>query len=208
MEFDLDCSRKFKVIESYTYCCDYSSTQSQSSPSRLNNNNVIKILQQCGLIESLTNPDLHDTAAAISSLSSSTLKVYCGFDPTTQSLHLGNLLSLIVFSWFHCFGHQPVALIGDPSRKSLERFDLNLDSLCRNTLGILSSIARILFENSVILNNYEWWQKVKLLDFLKDVGKYARVGTTMAKESVKKRLESEQRMSYIEFPLNFFLILF
>ncbi|XP_050257529.1 tyrosine--tRNA ligase, chloroplastic/mitochondrial isoform X2 [Quercus robur] len=203
-------SFKTTTTSTYTYCCYHSSTQSQSqsqsSPSpRLNNksnNNVIEILQQRGLIESLTSPDLHDAAA----VSSSPLKVYCGFDPTAQSLHLGNLLGIIVLSWFHRLGHQPVALIGgatarvgDPSGKSLERPDLDLDSLRRNTLGIESTIARILSENSVILNNYDWWKEVKLLDFLKDVGKYARVGTMMAKESVKKRLESEQGMSYTEF---------
>ena len=115
-----------------------------------------KILQQCDLIESLTSPDLHDTAIAVSS-SSSTLKVYCGFNPTAQSLHLG----LIVLSWFHRFGHQPITLIGDttasfrdPSSKSLKRLDLN--SLCYNTIGIQSTIARILFKNFVILNNYDW----------------------------------------------------
>ena len=200
----------FKTTTStYTYCCYHSTqsiSQSQSSPSpRLNNNNnVIDILQQRGLIESLTSPDLHDAAAA--TVSNSPLKVYCGFDPTAESLHLGNLLGIIVLSWFHRLGHQPVALIGgatarvgDPSGKSLERPDLDLDSLRRNTLGIESTIARILSENSVILNNYDWWKEVKLLDFLKDVGKYARVGTMMAKESVKKRLESEQGMSYTEF---------
>ncbi|KAM4106883.1 hypothetical protein ACB094_04G099400 [Castanea mollissima] len=197
----------FKTTTStYTYCCYHSSTQSQSSPpprlnNNNNNNNVIEILQQRGLIESLTSPDLHDAV-----VSSSPLKVYCGFDPTAESLHLGNLLGIIVLSWFHRLGHHPVALIGgatarvgDPSGKSLERPDLDLDSLRRNTLGIQSTIATILSGNSVILNNYDWWKEVKLLDFLKDVGKYARVGTMMAKESVKKRLESEQGMSYTEF---------
>ncbi|KAK7858929.1 tyrosine--trna ligase [Quercus suber] len=103
----------------------------RSPPCLNNNNNVIEIFQQCGLIKSLTSPDLHDIAATVSSSSSSSaLKVYCGFDPTAQSLHLGNLLGLIVLSWVHRFGHQLVALIvGNPSNKSLERPDLDLNSL-------------------------------------------------------------------------------
>jgi|UniRef100_A0A2N9HAP2 tyrosyl-tRNA synthetase len=179
---------------------------SSSSSASVRRSNVIEILQQRGLIESLTSPNLHD---AVSS-TTTPVKVYCGFDPTAQSLHLGNLLGLVVLSWFHRCGHTPVALIGgatarvgDPSGKSLERPDLDLDTLRRNTLGIHAIITNILSSNSdsdsVVLNNYDWWKEVKLLDFLKNVGRYARVGTMMAKESVKKRLESEQGMSYTEF---------
>jgi len=131
---------------------------------------------------------------------------------------LGNLLALIVLSWFRRSGHNVVALIGgatarvgDPSGKSLERPQLDAHTLERNTVGIENTIRTILgrpqnhsnFGNGngsvVVLNNYDWWKEFSLLDFLKRVGKYARVGSMMAKESVRKRLESEQGMSYTEF---------
>ncbi|KAL6297529.1 hypothetical protein ACE6H2_005671 [Prunus campanulata] len=171
----------------------------QSSSGR---QNVVEILEERGLLESLTSEHLRQ---ACSDPSLPPLKVYCGFDPTAESLHLGNLLGIIVLSWFQRCGHRPVALIGgatarvgDPSGKSLERPELDLDTLSLNTSGVSNNITRILGRIS-ILNNYEWWKEVRLLEFLKDVGRYARVGSMIAKESVKKRLESEQGMSYTEF---------
>ncbi|KAI5356276.1 PREDICTED: tyrosine--tRNA ligase [Prunus dulcis] len=164
--------------------------------------NVVEILEERGLLESLTSEHLRQ---ACSDPSLPPLKVYCGFDPTAESLHLGNLLGIIVLSWFQRCGHRPVALIGgatarigDPSGKSFERPELDLDTLSLNTSGVSNNITRILGGIS-ILNNYEWWKEVRLLEFLKDVGRYARVGSMIAKESVKKRLESEQGMSYTEF---------
>lgn len=160
------------------------------------------------MLESLTSDNLRSA----SSTSNSTLKVYCGFDPTAESLHLGNLLGIIVLSWFQRCGHKAVALIGgatarigDPSGKSLERPELDVDTLEKNTLGITNTLTRIFNMNMnlnnsiVVMNNYDWWKEFRLLDFLKQVGRYARVGTMIAKESVKKRLESEQGMSYTEF---------
>ncbi|TKY71758.1 Tyrosine--tRNA ligase [Spatholobus suberectus] len=102
------------------------------------------------------------------------------------------------------------AHVGDPSGKSLERPELDAEALEKNTLGISNTIEQILgrLQNSNlvvgsssvwILNNYDWWKEFNLLDFLKRVGKYARVGSMIAKESVRKRLESEQGMSYTKF---------
>ncbi|BFG19847.1 hypothetical protein CerSpe_061210 [Prunus speciosa] len=171
----------------------------QSSSGR---QNVVEILEERGLLESLTSEHLRQ---ACSDPSLPPLKVYCGFDPTAESLHLGNLLGIIVLSWFQRCGHRPVALIGgatarigDPSGKSLERPELDLDTLTLNTSGVSNNITRILGGISIV-NNYEWWKEVRLLEFLKDVGRYARVGSMITKESVKKRLESEQGMSYTEF---------
>ncbi|CAM8983807.1 unnamed protein product [Rhodiola kirilowii] len=168
--------------------------------------NVIEILKERSLLESVTSEELKSACVK------SNLKVYCGFDPTAESLHLGNLLGIIVLSWFHRCGHTPVALIGgaterigDPSGKSLERPELDVETPERNTVGIRETISKILKNNNaedggfVVLNNYDWWKDMRLLDFLKRVGRYARVGTMMAKESVKKRLESEHGMSYTEF---------
>ncbi|TKY56587.1 Tyrosine--tRNA ligase [Spatholobus suberectus] len=172
--------------------------------------NVVEILEERGLVESVTSD-------ALRGASCTPLKVYCGFDPTAESLHLGNLLGLIVLSWFRRCGHHAVALIGgatarvgDPSGKSLERPELDAESLERNTMGISNTIEQILGRaqnpnlvgpdsSVVILNNYDWWKEFSLLDFLKKVGRFARVGSMMAKESVRKRLESEQGMSYTEF---------
>ncbi|VVA96239.1 unnamed protein product [Arabis nemorensis] len=174
--------------------------------------NVVDILEERGLLESVTSDNLR---SACSDPNVAPLKVYCGFDPTAESLHLGNLLGIIVLSWFQRCGHQAVGLIGgatgrvgDPSGKSLERPELDADTLEKNISGIKNIIIKILGQNTgdpsssssyLILNNYDWWKDVKMLDFLKDVGKFARVSTMMAKESVKKRLESEQGMSYTEF---------
>ncbi|RZB69932.1 tyrosine--tRNA ligase, chloroplastic/mitochondrial-like [Glycine soja] len=190
------------------------STLQQQPRRNNNNNNVIGILEERGLVESITSDALRSAC-----LTPPPLKVYCGFDPTAESLHLGNLLGLIVLSWFRRCGHRAVALIGgatarvgDPSGKSLERPELDAETLERNQMGISNTIHEILgrAQNSnlvgpdsdssvVILNNYNWWKEFSLLDFLKRVGRFARVGSMMAKESVRKRLESEQGMSYTEF---------
>ncbi|KAK4399916.1 Tyrosine--tRNA ligase, chloroplastic/mitochondrial [Sesamum angolense] len=168
--------------------------------------NVVHILEERGLLDSLTSDSLRRPDLPLPPL-----RVYCGFDPTAQSLHLGNLLGIIVLSWFLRCGHQAVALvggatgrIGDPSGKSLERPELDPVSLDMNVSSISATIQSILGRVSTpssvtILNNYDWWKDVKLLDFLREVGRFARVGTMMSKESVRKRLESDQGMSYTEF---------
>ncbi|GAB2219536.1 hypothetical protein Droror1_Dr00007173 [Drosera rotundifolia] len=168
--------------------------------------NVVEVLEQRGLIESITNDNLRSACSA----EGPPLRVYCGFDPTAESLHLGNLLGIIVLSWFQKCGHKSVALIGgatgrigDPSGKSAERPKLDVETLEKNVEGITNTLKTILGrdgDNSfVILNNYDWWKDITLLDFLKNVGRYARVGAMMSKESVRKRLESEQGMSFTEF---------
>ncbi|KAL6962022.1 tyrosine--tRNA ligase [Sarracenia purpurea var. burkii] len=182
------------------------------SPSR--RPNVVEILEQRGLLESLTSDNLR---SACSDPNLPPLRVYCGFDPTAESLHLGNLLGIIVLSWFLRCGHKAVALVGgatgrvgDPSGKSLERPELDPQTLERNTNAIAETVSRILSRNAInpsaaldgsflVLDNYDWWKDFKLLDFLKEVGRFARVGAMMSKESVKRRLESEQGMSYTEF---------
>lgn len=155
------------------------------------------------MLESITSDNLRSLASS----NEKTLKVYCGFDPTAESLHLGNLLGIIVLSWFLRCGHQAVALIGgatarvgDPSGKSIERPELDIDTLEKNILGIRKTFSTIFgSSNVVILNNYDWWKDFSFLDFLKQVGRFARIGPMIAKESVKKRLESEQGLSFTEF---------
>ncbi|XP_058179847.1 tyrosine--tRNA ligase, chloroplastic/mitochondrial [Rhododendron vialii] len=171
--------------------------------------NVVEILEQRGLLESLTSDNLK---SACSDPNLPPLRVYCGFDPTAESLHLGNLLGIVVLSWFLRCGHKAVALVGgatgrvgDPSGKSLERPELDALTLEKNAAGIAYTVRRILGQNAteegsfVVLDNYDWWKDFRLLDFLKQVGRYARVGTMLSKESVRRRVESEQGMSFTEF---------
>lgn len=171
--------------------------------------NVVDILKERGLLDSVTGEDLLRSACA-----GGAVGVYCGFDPTAESLHLGNLLGIIVLSWFRRCGHRVFALVGgatgrvgDPSGKSLERPELDAAAVERNSAAIREIISRILGGSSsssssgpfAIVDNYDWWKEMKLLDFLREVGRFARVGTMVAKESVKKRLASEEGMSYTEF---------
>jgi tyrosyl-tRNA synthetase len=142
--------------------------------------------------------------------------VYCGFDPTADSLHLGNLLAIMTLAWCQRCGHRPVAIVGgatgrvgDPSGKSAERpvlsdelIDLNLKGIERDIRNVLEySRGCVDWEvpEMEVMNNADWWGGMKFLDVLRDVGKYVRVGGMLAKESVKKRLESEDGMSFTEF---------
>jgi tyrosyl-tRNA synthetase len=146
------------------------------------------------------------------------LTLYCGFDPTSDSLHVGNLLPLLTLRRFQLFGHKPIALvggatgmIGDPSGKSAERSLLGTEDLERNLAGIRSVISRflvlegskegLLAENSAkVLNNADWFQGVSYTQFLRDVGKHFTVNHMIAKESVRARLEDrEHGISYTEF---------
>ncbi|KAK9072045.1 hypothetical protein SSX86_008477 [Deinandra increscens subsp. villosa] len=191
----------------YQFTRTFCSSQSPQQPSHSARPNVVGILEERGLLESLTGENFRTLC------SDSSVRVYCGFDPTAESLHLGNLIGIIVLSWFLRCGHSVVALVGgatgrvgDPSGKSLERPELDNETLERNISGISNTVVEILnrIDNSSdsirVLNNYDWWKDVKLLDFLRDVGRFARVNTMMAKESVKRRLESsDQGLSYTEF---------
>lgn len=131
------------------------------------------------MLETLTSDNLR---SACSDPTLPPLRVYCGFDPTAESLHLGNLIGIIVLSWFLRCGHSAVALVGgatgrvgDPSGNSLERPELDPQTLERNTAGIVDTVRRILGRRNaaaeedrfVVLNNYDWWKDVKLLDFLR-----------------------------------------
>ncbi|PJD97887.1 MAG: tyrosine--tRNA ligase [Parachlamydia sp.] len=169
--------------------------------------NVIDILQERGFIEAMTSSNLREIA-------SEPLKVYCGFDPTAESLHIGNLLPMMGLAWFQRCGHTPIAIvggatgmIGDPSGRSQERNLLDEHVLQKNLKGIqknLESILRYSANGSsetkvVMLNNYDWFKGFSLIDFLRDVGKYFRVGQMLAKDSVKKRMDSDEGLSFTEF---------
>ena len=146
--------------------------------------------------------------------------MYCGFDPTADSLHLGNLLGIIVLAWFQRCGHTPVALLGGATGtsatlpgKSAERPVLDDATINANTDGIRTILEDVLrnsaemaredgtvdVKTAVVRNNLEWFGSMGFLEFLRDIGKYARVGTMMGKDSVKTRLENDSGMSFTEF---------
>lgn len=137
------------------------------------------------------------------------ISLYCGFDPTADSLHIGHLLPILTLKRFQDAGHQPIALIGggtgligDPSGKKEER-TLNSDEVVEKWSNVLKfQLERFLdFKNkdnpALIANNYDWLGKIKTIDFLRDIGKYFTVSYMLAKESVKARLESG--ISFTEF---------
>lgn len=137
---------------------------------------------------------------------------YIGFDPTADSLHIGSLVQILLLVHLQKAGHKPLALVGgatgmvgDPTGKSEERVMLTKDILLRNQQGIQAQLERFLdFDKSKpnhaeIVNNYDWFKDISFLDFIRDAGKHITVNYMMAKDSVKKRLESENGMSFTEF---------
>ncbi len=134
---------------------------------------------------------------------------YIGFDPTADSLHIGNLVPIMMLVHFQRAGHRPIALVGgatgmvgDPSGKSEERNLLDEATLQRNLEGIRKQLAHFLdFESkenpAELVNNYDWFKEIGFLQFIRDVGKHITVNYMMAKDSVKKRLETG--ISFTEF---------
>jgi tyrosyl-tRNA synthetase len=134
--------------------------------------------------------------------------LYHGIDPTADSLHVGNLIGLLMLRRFADAGHRPIALaggatgmVGDPSGRSDERNLLDEATLRGNVAAIKAQIARILGDAAdwELVDNLDWTSGVTLLDFLREVGKHATVNQMLARESVKARLDSEQGISFTEF---------
>jgi tyrosyl-tRNA synthetase len=139
---------------------------------------------------------------------------YVGFDPTADSLHIGNLVPIMLLAHYQRCGHKPVALvggatgmIGDPSGKSNERNLLDENTLRHNQNAIKAQLAHFLdFESDAenaaeLVNNYDWMKDFSFLEFIRDVGKHITVNYMMAKDSVKNRISSEasEGMSFTEF---------
>ncbi|MCP4552445.1 MAG: tyrosine--tRNA ligase [Bacteroidetes bacterium] len=134
---------------------------------------------------------------------------YIGFDPTADSLHIGSLATLMLLKHFQMAGHKPVVLVGgatgmvgDPSGKSQERNLLDIESLNFNLEGQKKQLVKFLDfdcgENSaIVVNNYDWFKDYHFLNFIRDIGKHITINYMMAKDSVKKRLESG--LSFTEF---------
>ncbi|HZR25424.1 MAG TPA: tyrosine--tRNA ligase [Vicinamibacterales bacterium] len=136
---------------------------------------------------------------------------YIGFDPTASSLHVGTLLTIMGLARLQRFGHSPIAIvgggtgmIGDPSGKSVERQLLSREQIDENVAGIRAQLERFLDFHAPknparIVNNADWLASFDLLGFLRDTGKYFTVNYMLQKESVNRRLESEEGISYTEF---------
>lgn len=137
---------------------------------------------------------------------------YIGFDPTADSLHIGSLVPILLLVHLQKAGHKPFALVGgatgmvgDPSGKSEERNLLSEDILQHNLAGVRKQLEKFLdFDESkpnaaVMVNNYDWFKGLNFLDFIRDVGKHITVNYMMAKDSVKKRFEAGNGISFTEF---------
>ena len=137
--------------------------------------------------------------------------VYAGFDPTADSLHVGNLVPLLLLRRFQQFGHRPVAvaggatgMIGDPGGRSTERNLLDMDTLDTNLAAITEQLARLLDfadgpSQARLVDNRAWTAPIGVLDFLRDVGKHITVNTMLAKDSIRNRVESDSGISFTEF---------
>lgn len=155
--------------------------------------------------------DVTDRAGLADVLNAGPISAYAGYDPTTSSLHVGNLVPTILLKRLQLAGHRPIivvggatGMIGDPSGKSEERNLLDDDTLQFNVASIRAQLSRLLdFEDpklgAIMTNNADWTRGISYLEFLRDIGKYLTINYMMAKDSVKSRLEGDSGISYTEF---------
>jgi tyrosyl-tRNA synthetase len=137
--------------------------------------------------------------------------LYIGFDPTAASLHVGSLLPMMALARMQRFGHSPIAIvgggtgmIGDPSGKTSERQLLTVEQIDLNLAGIRAQLAKVLDFDAPsnparIVNNADWLRQLNLIEFLRDIGKHFTINYMLAKESVKRRIDQEDGISYTEF---------
>ena len=168
-------------------------------------------MRGAGVLDDLTERGLvHDTtdrAGLQALLADPPVVLYLGIDPSADSLHLGNLIGVLVLRRFAEAGHRPLALVGgatgmvgDPSGRSDERNLLDTETLeanlaaIRRQFGAFADVA-----GTDVVNNYDWTAPVSVIEFLRDVGKHVTVAQMLARESVRSRLASEQGISYTEF---------
>lgn len=166
---------------------------------------LIEELQWRGMIQ-----DIMPGTAEL--LARETVSGYIGFDPTSDSLHIGSLVPILLLVHLQKAGHKPFALVGgatgmvgDPSGKSEERNLLSEEVLLHNQEGVRKQLSRFLDftpgkpNSAEMVNNYDWFKDFSFLHFIRDVGKHITVNYMMSKDSVKKRLEGETGMSFTEF---------
>lgn len=168
-------------------------------------NSFIEELRWRGMLQDMT-PEIEDH------LKNGMASAYLGFDPTADSLHIGHLVGVMTLLHFQRAGHKPFALvggatgmIGDPSFKSAERNLLDKATLDHNVGCIQAQLSKFLdFSGStpnkaMMVNNYDWMSQFSFLEFIRDVGKHITVNYMMSKDSVKRRLEDGNGLSFTEF---------
>jgi tyrosyl-tRNA synthetase len=168
--------------------------------------NILEELRWRGLFADCTDLD-----ALAKRLGEGPATLYCGFDPTADSLHVGNLVALLVLRRFQLAGHRPIVLaggatgmVGDPSGRSSERNLQTPDQVAHNLVAIREQLSRFLDFSAPanparMVDNSTWTAPITFLEFLRDVGKYFSVNAMLAKDSVRSRLESDTGISYTEF---------
>lgn len=173
----------------------------------IGSNDLLKDLQNRGLIAQTTAE-----AELANHLNEASRTLYCGFDPTADSLHIGSLVPLLMLKRFQQAGHKPLALvggatglIGDPSFKAAER-KLNGPEVVNEWVGKLKKQVSQFIEfddkanSAEVVNNYDWTKDLNILDFLRDVGKHFSINAMIQKESVKQRINREgEGISFTEF---------
>jgi tyrosyl-tRNA synthetase len=168
--------------------------------------NILEELQWRGLIADCT-----DREGLGQRLAEGPMTLYCGFDPTADSLHVGHLMGQLTLRRFQLAGHHPLPLaggatgmVGDPSGKSTERNLLTREQLEHNVASIKGQLSRLLdFEHPAnparLVDNADWTAPLGYLDFLRDIGKHFSINVMAAKDSIRSRMEGESGISYTEF---------
>ena len=161
--------------------------------------NIIEELKWRGAINQQT-----DEAGLTKEITENSISLYCGVDPTGNSMHIGHLIPFMILKRFQLHGHNPIVVIGgatgsigDPSGRTSERTLQTMDVVKDNARKLSQQMFHIFGDDFTILNNYDWAQDLTLLDFLRDVGKHFNINTMLAKDIVASRLE--YGISFTEF---------
>jgi tyrosyl-tRNA synthetase len=163
----------------------------------------LQILASRGFIHQVSEPEALDRKAA-----AGTIVAYVGFDATAPSLHIGNLLTIMMLRWFQKTGHRPIALmgggtskIGDPSGKDTSRTLLSAERIDANIATIRTVFSRFLDFNAgaIMANNAEWLDELHYIPFLREVGRHFTINKMLTFDSVKLRLDREQPLTFLEF---------
>ncbi len=168
--------------------------------------NALEQLSERGIVNTVSDPALGDAFAK------EMVSFYCGYDPSFRSLQIGNLFAITTMRRLQMMGHRPVVLvggatgcIGDPSGRSTERNLLDMEMVESNVQAIRRQLESLIDfspdspNGAILVNNHDWLSKFSYLDFLREVGRRFRVSEMLAKESVKRRMEAEDGVSYTEF---------
>lgn len=166
--------------------------------------NVLETLRERGFVKQCT-----DEEGLARALSNGTVVYYCGFDPTAESLHVGNLLTIMANAHLQRAGHKPIALVGggtamvgDPSGKTEMRKMLTREQIEHNASSVHAQLSRYLKldgTSGIPVNNSDWLLDLKYIEFLRDIGRHFRVNEMLRSEAYRMRLEREEGLSFIEF---------